>query len=88
MPEGVRVVVLGREGCHLCQQAIEVVEQQCAPGQWVVVDVDQHPQLRERWTDHVPVTFVNGQLVAYWTLDPDVLADALAGREFLRPPIP
>ncbi len=73
-----RVVVITRQGCHLCEQAIATLEQ-VAPGQWSAVDVDLDEQLRNRYTDHVPVTFVDGHLVAYWTLDEGLLRRALAG---------
>ena len=34
--------------------------------------------LRARWTDHVPVTFVDGRVLSYWVLDADRLRAALA----------
>lgn len=95
MPESVeplaaaeRVVLLTRRGCHLCDDAIAVLEARLEVGQWRCLDVDAHDELRQKWTDHVPVTFVDGQLLAYWTLDGALLADALAGRAVPRPPVP
>jgi len=46
-------------------------------GPVVVVDVDEDPQVKARWGDHVPVTFVDGVLIAYWFLDRDTLVSAL-----------
>lgn len=44
-----------------------------------VVDVDDDAMLRSRYTDHVPVVFVDGQLHGYWFVDPEALRSALAG---------
>lgn len=43
-----------------------------------VVDVDDDAQLRSRYTDHVPVVFVDKQLHGYWFVDAELLRDALA----------
>ncbi len=45
---------------------------------WQVVDVDTDEALRARFTDHVPVTFVDQQLLSYWFLDGEALRTALA----------
>ncbi len=75
-----RVVLLVREGCHLCVEAAAVVEQVCAGRAvaWRQVDVDSDPELRAAYTDHVPVTFVDGQLHARWFVDPVTLEAALS----------
>lgn len=76
-----RVVVLTREGCHLCDEAVATVQAVTAdpPTPWRAVDVDADPELRARFTDHVPVTYVDGALLSYWFLDAEGLRDALAG---------
>ncbi len=75
-----RVVVLSRAGCHLCDDAERLVEAVCRDlgVSWRTVDVDDDPDLRLRFTDHVPVTFVDGRQIAQWFLDPDALRAALA----------
>lgn len=74
-----RVVLLVRDGCHLCLEAAAVASAECDPRQisWEQVDVDDHPELRAAYTDHVPVTFVDGQRLSYWGLDPALLRSAL-----------
>ena len=59
---GERVVVLTRQDCHLCEEAIAQVAAICAEiGEaYGVVDVDSDPELQRRYTDQVPVTFVDG----------------------------
>ena len=77
---GTRVVVLTRQGCHLCDDAIAVIETVCRERDvpWQAVDVDSEPELRAQYTDHVPVTFVDGEQLALWTLDETRLRAALA----------
>lgn len=83
LPVEGHVVVLGRKGCHLCDDVIalcgEVARQRpdLMGSPAVVVDIDEDPQLRSRWGDHVPVTFVDGVLIAYWFLDRDTLLRSL-----------
>ena len=74
-----RVVLLVREGCHLCADAAEIVRAVCEKlgASWRIVDVESDPALRAEYTDHVPVTFVDGARHAIWFLDPDALRAAL-----------
>lgn len=74
-----RVLVLVREGCHLCVDAAEVAAAVCSDAgvQHELRDVDTDDELRAAYTDHVPVTFVDGALLSYWGLDPDALRSAL-----------
>lgn len=75
-----RVVVFTREGCHLCAAAEEQVAQICAEtgDTWTRVDIDGDPDLRERFTEQVPVTFVDGAQHDFWRVDPVRLRAALA----------
>ncbi len=45
---------------------------------WQAVDVDADPALRRQYTDHVPVTFVDGEQHGLWFVDAGRLAAALA----------
>ena len=78
-----RVRLLTRPGCHLCDEARTVVEQVCAElGEtYDEVDIDLaggDPGLRRRYTDEVPVTFVDGAQHDFWRVDPVRLRAALA----------
>lgn len=81
-----RVVVLTRDGCHLCEDALALVGEEVPRDAWASVDVDAHPALRQRYTDHVPVVFLDGDLFAYWTLERGRLVNALAGQAWSAPP--
>lgn len=74
-----RVVVLTRAGCHLCEAAEQVVAGVVAEtgDTWTTVDVDADPALVQRWSDEVPVTFVDGRQHDFWRVDPVRLREAL-----------
>jgi hypothetical protein len=76
------VLVLTRDGCHLCDEAIAVVAAVCTEtgDEWETRDVDADPELRRRYTDEVPVTFVDGAQHDYWRVDPARLRSALTRR--------
>jgi glutaredoxin len=74
-----RVVVITRDGCHLCTEALTIVETVCDQlgADWLAVDVDADEELRSTYTDHVPVTFVDGREFSVWVLDADRLRASL-----------
>ena len=74
------VTLVGRAGCHLCDTAREVVARVAADVGvgWEEVDVDADPALRERWSDEVPVTLVDGRQHDFWRVDEARLRTALA----------
>lgn len=75
-----RVTLYGRAGCHLCDQARTVIARVCADlgEQYVEVDIDTDPELQRRFTDEVPVTFVDGRQHDFWRVSEDRLRAALA----------
>jgi glutaredoxin len=77
--QSARVVVITRDGCHLCTEALTIVETVCdlLGVEWLAVDVDADEELRSVYTDHVPVTFVDGREFSIWVLDADRLRASL-----------
>lgn len=75
-----RVVLLGRAGCHLCDEARAVVASVCsATGtSWAEVDVDADPSARAAYSDAVPVVMVDGAEHARYRVDPARLSRALS----------
>jgi len=71
------VVVYSRKGCHLCDIVKETLAQlqSEADFQWREVDIDTDPELRRKYTDEVPVVFINGRKAFKYRM---------GGREFLR----
>ncbi len=74
------MVVLTRANCHLCAEALATVAAVCAERgeRFAQRDIDADPELRRRYTDEVPVTFVDGRQHDYWRVDADRLRAALA----------
>jgi glutaredoxin len=76
-----RITLLGRSGCHLCDDARAVIERVAAElgVSWEERDIDAAPleDLIE-YSDKVPVTFVDGIQVDFWRIDEPRLRKALA----------
>lgn len=79
MESDARVLVLTRENCPLCDAAIATVAAVCAELDvtWTTADVDADEQTRRRWTDEVPVTFIDGVQHDHWRVDRDRFRAAL-----------
>jgi glutaredoxin len=77
-----RVALYSRPGCHLCDEARAVIEAVCEElgESYEEIDVDGDAELRERFTDEVPVTFVDGKQHDFWRVSPDRLRAALRDR--------
>jgi len=76
-----RITFYSRAGCHLCDDARAVIERVCADlGEaYAEIDIDTDPALRERYTDEVPVTFVDGRQHDFWRVSEQRLRGALGG---------
>ena len=76
-----RVTLYSRPECHLCHQARAVIERVCADlGEtYEEIFIDGDPALVARFTDEVPVTFVDGQQHDFWRVSEDRLRAALSG---------
>lgn len=75
-----RITLYTRPGCHLCAEARTVVERVCADlGEtYDEVDITTDPALLERFTEEIPVTFVDGRQHDFWRVDEQRLRAALA----------
>lgn len=77
--QSARVRLYSRPGCHLCDDAREVIARVCTDlgESFDEVSIDDDPALRERFTDEVPVTFVDGRQHTFWRVDEARLRAAL-----------
>lgn len=74
-----RVMLVGKPGCHLCDEAREVVAKVCAQQgvDWVEVSILDDPDLADRYWERIPVTLVDGVEHDFWRVDPERLRSAL-----------
>lgn len=71
------VVLYSRKGCHLCEivkESLGKLSRQAA-FRWREIDVNSDTELRRRFSDEVPVVFINGRKAFKYRMDE---------REFLR----
>lgn len=79
----VTVTLVGKAGCHLCDDARAVVLRVAAETGAEVVELDItapdfDPRLREDYAEQIPVTLVNGERHDFWRVDADRLRKAIA----------
>ena len=69
-----------RQGCHLCDDALAVVERVRAaqPFELEIVDVDSDPALARQYGEEVPVVLVDGRKHAKLRVDEQALRRRLA----------
>ncbi|ADU47201.1 glutaredoxin family protein [Intrasporangium calvum] len=74
-----RVTLVGRAGCHLCDEAKLVIERVTAElgVAWAERSIDDDADLRARYADQIPVTLVDGRRHDFWRVDEDRLRAAL-----------
>ena len=71
MTEPIKVQLLTREGCHLCEQAADTLAQIAADAglEPVAVDVDSDAGLQAEYGDRVPVVLLDGREHSHFTVD-------------------
>ena len=84
---GPRITLVDRAGCHLCDEAADVLDRVSATHRgaaWVRVDVESSPQLLEAYADLVPVVLVDDEPIAQWTVTQAQVLAALRRRRPTR----
>jgi len=82
----IRLTLIGKPGCHLCDDAREVVQAVVAE----VEATDAAPRiafdersilddaaLAERYAEEIPVVLIDGEVHGFWRIDPVRLKTAL-----------
>jgi glutaredoxin len=75
----VRVTLVTRPGCHLCEEAAKVLDRIGEP--WTELDVESDIELEREYGDRVPVVLLDGKEHGYWRIEEERLRSDLA-----RPP--
>lgn len=76
------VTMLGKPGCHLCEEALAVIARVCAEvgARYEVRDLTEADEAeQEEYWDKIPVTFVDGRQHDFWRVDERRLRAALTG---------
>ncbi|MGV1007943.1 MAG: glutaredoxin family protein [Dermatophilaceae bacterium] len=75
-----RITLVGRPGCHLCDDAEALVAQVAADVGvgWAKVSIDDDPELHERYWERIPVVLVDGRPHTFWWVSEERLRRALA----------
>ncbi|TQF07556.1 glutaredoxin family protein [Kitasatospora acidiphila] len=74
--------MLGRPGCHLCDDAREVITRVTAElgAAFEERDITQDPELYRQYAEQIPVTLIDGRQHDFWRVDERRLRTALTGR--------
>ncbi|RNL62270.1 glutaredoxin family protein [Nocardioides marmoriginsengisoli] len=74
-----RVLLYGKPGCHLCDDARAVIARVCADvgTSYDEVDITGDPALMRQYGEQIPVTFVDGAQHDFWRVDEARLRAAL-----------
>jgi hypothetical protein len=81
--ESIRVHIIGKAGCHLCDDAEVVVTSVAAKYRNVVVEhsvLDDDAEWAVLYADKIPVIHIDGDEVAYWRISATTLAHELDTR--------
>ena len=73
------VTLIGKPGCHLCDEAREVVVSVCAEtgAGWEEKDITRDEELYRLYWEQIPVVLVDGEQHDFWRVDPERLRRAL-----------
>lgn len=77
--EPARITLIGKPGCHLCDEARVVVArvaEDLGVG-WTELDINEDRELAEKYWEQIPVTLVDGRQHDFWRVDEARLRAAL-----------
>ena len=76
------ITLIGKPGCHLCDDARAVVERVAAEtgAGWQELSILDDEGLRERYWELIPVVLVDGEQHDFYRVDESRLRAALQGR--------
>ena len=78
----VRMTLIGKPGCHLCDDARDVVERVAADTGigWNEVSILDDDDLAQQYGEQIPVLLVDGEQHTFWRVDEERLRATLSGR--------
>ncbi|TDC65728.1 glutaredoxin family protein [Actinomadura sp. GC306] len=77
---GIVITLLGKPGCHLCDDARAVIERVAGELDvpWEERDITLSEQDTEQYWEQIPVTLINGVQHDFWRVDEGRLRAAIA----------
>lgn len=78
-PQEAVVTLIGKPGCHLCDEARSVVARVCGDAgvAWEERSILADPALFDEYWDRIPVVLVAGRPHDFWRIDADRLRAAI-----------
>ncbi|MFF3288422.1 glutaredoxin family protein [Streptomyces sp. NPDC003023] len=73
------VTLIGKPGCHLCDDAREVVREVCAEAgaSFEERDINEDSELHRAYWEQIPVVLIDGEQHTFWKVDAGRLRRAL-----------
>ncbi|TMR06307.1 glutaredoxin family protein [Actinomadura soli] len=77
--DDVTITLLGKPGCHLCDDARAVIERVARELDvpWEERDITKSERDTEQYWEQIPVTLINGVQHDFWRVDEDRLRAAI-----------
>lgn len=74
------ITLIGKPGCHLCEEARAVVVAVSAETgtPWQEVSILDDPRLADEYWEQIPVIKVDDRVIGFWRITPEQLRSALA----------
>ncbi|CAM5685850.1 Glutaredoxin family protein OS=Streptomyces alboniger OX=132473 GN=CP975_20040 PE=4 SV=1 [Streptomyces alboniger] len=75
------MTLIGKPGCHLCDDAQQVIERLCGElgATWEKKDITRDEELYRAYWEQIPVVLVDGEQHTFWRVDEARLRRELAG---------
>lgn len=81
MSKEIQLTLIGKPGCHLCDDAEAVIAEVIADFEGSVAITKENilddDALFARYSEQIPVLLINGQVHNYWRIDPIRLRETL-----------
>ncbi|MEY4553627.1 MAG: hypothetical protein RL197_54 [Actinomycetota bacterium] len=81
MSREIVLTLIGKPGCHLCDDAELVVQSvldDFSAVSFEKANILENSELFEKYSEQIPVLLINGQIHNYWRIDAERLRQALA----------
>ena len=74
-----KITLIGKPGCHLCDDARAIIAQVAAEtgAEWEEINMLDDAELTAKYAEQIPVTLIDGKQHDYWRVNPQRLRKAL-----------